>query len=132
MSSVPSSTEPVWYRKSPKVGTGTQYTRFGTVRYGSVPVPVRYRYLRLKTGKYRYQTGTVPDRYRTRPVAKMLKVGTKKVPGSVPVPGTICSSLYIGVCVYICIIYICVYICVYTCLYMYVYVCMYKYILIIN
>ncbi|KAJ0917721.1 hypothetical protein HanRHA438_Chr05g0209221 [Helianthus annuus] len=65
MSSVPSGTN----------GTGTERT--GTENPQKwVPIPnipgsvwfgtgsVRYRYLRVKTGKYRYRTGTVPDRYR--------------------------------------------------------------------
>ncbi|MFS7965698.1 hypothetical protein Hanom_Chr09g00765281 [Helianthus anomalus] len=50
------------YQKSLKVSTGTEYNGFGTVRY---------RYLRVKTGKYRYRTESVP---------KMLKVGTESVP----------------------------------------------------
>ncbi|MFS8016036.1 hypothetical protein Hanom_Chr15g01363681 [Helianthus anomalus] len=55
------------YQKSAKVGTGTEYTRYGTVRY---------RYLRVKTGKYWYKTGTVPDRYRKcqKSVPKMYPV----------------------------------------------------------
>ncbi|KAF5778578.1 hypothetical protein HanXRQr2_Chr12g0549151 [Helianthus annuus] len=68
----------VWYRKNryqkfPKVGTGTEYTRFG-IGIGSISV--RYRYLRVKTGKHWYRTGTenVKSRYR---------IGTKKVPGPV-------------------------------------------------
>ncbi|KAJ0693418.1 putative carboxylesterase [Helianthus annuus] len=79
------------YRKSPKVGAGTEYTRFGTVRY---------RYLRLKTGKYRYRTGTVPDRTGTENAKSRYRIGTEKVPSSVnsvPVPGTLCSSLVIEV-----------------------------------
>ncbi|MFS8031178.1 hypothetical protein Hanom_Chr17g01542771 [Helianthus anomalus] len=70
------------YRKSSKVSTGTEYTLFGTVRY-------QYRYLRAKTSKYRYRTGTESAKSRYR-------IGTEKVPGSVnsvPVPGTNCSSL---------------------------------------
>ncbi|MFS7890349.1 hypothetical protein Hanom_Chr00s000050g01617661 [Helianthus anomalus] len=65
----------------------------GTVRFGTGTgsVPVRYRYLRGKTGKYRYRTGTVPDRYRTgtENVKSRYRIGTEKIPGSVnsvPVP----------------------------------------------
>ncbi|MFS7952985.1 hypothetical protein Hanom_Chr07g00613341 [Helianthus anomalus] len=91
MSSVPSGTKLVPVpknrnRKSPKVGTGTgiEYTRFGTVRY---------RYLRVKTGKYRYEP--IPDRTGTENINSWYQIGTEKVPGpvnSVPV-GLICSSL---------------------------------------
>ncbi|MFS8030733.1 hypothetical protein Hanom_Chr17g01537561 [Helianthus anomalus] len=78
----------VRYRKSLKVGTVTEYTRFDTVRY---------RYLRVKIGKYRYRTGIIPDRYRTgtKNVKSEYRIGTEKAPGSVnpvPVPGLICSS----------------------------------------
>ncbi|MFS7944477.1 hypothetical protein Hanom_Chr06g00512611 [Helianthus anomalus] len=57
------------YRKSSKMGTGTKYNRYDSV-------PVRYRYFRVKIGKYRYRTGTenVKSRYR---------IGTEMVPGSV-------------------------------------------------
>ncbi|MFS7954725.1 hypothetical protein Hanom_Chr07g00633881 [Helianthus anomalus] len=63
---VPSGTEPV-----PKILKSGYRYRIYPVRYGSVPV--WYQYLRAKTGKYRYRTGT-------KPVPKMVKVGTESVP----------------------------------------------------
>ncbi|MFS8019679.1 hypothetical protein Hanom_Chr15g01406521 [Helianthus anomalus] len=69
MSSVPSATE----------RTGTENSqKWIPVLVLNIPglIPVRYRYLRVKTGKYRYRTGTenVKSRYR---------IGTQKVPGRV-------------------------------------------------
>ncbi|MFS7908137.1 hypothetical protein Hanom_Chr01g00079681 [Helianthus anomalus] len=89
MSSVASVTEPVPVSKEPVpkiLKSGYQYRIY----------PVRYRYLRVKTG-----TEPVPYRTGTENVKSRYRIGTEKVPGSVnsvPVPGTFCSSLVKSQC----------------------------------
>ncbi|KAJ0617108.1 hypothetical protein HanIR_Chr02g0097851 [Helianthus annuus] len=55
-----------------RTGTGTKNPqKWVSIQVSNIPGTVRYRYFSVKTGKYRYRTGSVP---------KMLKVGTESVP----------------------------------------------------